>query len=193
MDPLTTFVLAVAQQVLAGVLTNVFSGARIARRKQVESNAETIVKRHAPDLSRQDLDVVVHRVLAEIRYLTNEHPDLEWHRAGVVVLPEVPQSAQARPEVVRETVKERLARLERIVAIRRSEIELPKAESSPEEPEVIRPNPDIESPDLVAASQIQMRRVPIGRDPGYWKKRLEDLERSIRTKRQEFEGPENDG
>jgi hypothetical protein len=172
MDPLTLFVLTVAEQVLSGVLVNVLSGRRSAKKRQVEEEAATIVRKAAPELSRKDLDLVVHRVLTEVRYLTNEHPDLEWNWSGVSVLPEVPSKRKPEPAAVKETVQERLDRLHRIVSLRRKEIDL----SAPLEPSV--------------PAQVSVERVSIARDPSYWTKRLAELQQTVQSRQQDYRSEE---
>jgi hypothetical protein len=184
MDPITVFVLTVAGQVLSGVLKDSLTGERSARNKRVKNEAAAIVRSHASDLSRDDLDYVVSRVLSEIRYLANEHPDLEWTRSGVTVVPEVPRGVMDNAGLAREDVRERLGRLERIVAVRRNEIEMAAV------PSKLAGSTDSEAPsrrqEPLAPSRepsdIPVKRVTPVRDSEYWKQRLEDLEAGVRAR-----------
>jgi hypothetical protein len=184
LDPFTLWVLNVAGQVLAGVLKDSLTGERQARNRQVRSQATAIVKSHASDLPQDDLDYVVSRVLSEIRYLANEHPDLEWTRSGITVLPEVPRSVIDHAGLAREDVRVRLGRLERVVAVRRNEIEVatvPVKPAGSTDPEALSRRKEPPAPSYEPAD-IPVKRVTPVRDNEYWKRRLEDLEATTQAR-----------
>lgn len=187
MEPvsLTVFAVGVAQAVLAGVIKDSLTGERRARSKQVKAEAEGLVHNVAPDLSRTDLEFVVQRVVSEMHYIVNAHPDLEWSHSGVKVLPGPPQTIAKQVGLAQDDVAQRLERLRRIVAARRNEIEVP--------PEPVKPSPPVVSVGSVptgppvgkAEVDIPVRKVELARDGVYWKGRLDELEASVRTRRQE--------
>jgi hypothetical protein len=190
-DPITAFVVSVAGQVLGSVLTDSLTGQRRVRNRQLRGEAASVVARHSSNLSRDDLDYIVVRVLSEIRYLANQHPDIELTRSGVTVLPEVPRSVTDHAGLAREDVRVRLDRLGRIVAIRRNELEvapMPSKSESPTDPEAISGDqePPAPPPD---PSDIPVKKVTTARDSEYWRQRLDDLEAGIRAR---HEGPNKD-
>src|SRR4051812_3140960 len=87
------FALGAAQQILASVLTNALAGRYAARKREIQREAMQRVEAQ-PGLSRADMDVLTARIVSEVRYLVNEHPDLEWRMNAVRVVPPVPS---ARP------------------------------------------------------------------------------------------------
>jgi hypothetical protein len=183
-DPITAFAVKVAGDVLAGVLTDSFSGQRGFRNRQLRRDAVSRVEKHSSKLSQDDLDYVVTRVLSEVRYLADQHPDIKLTRSGVTVLPEVPRSVTDHAGLAREDVRARLDRLGRIVAIRRSELEVAPVPANPESPtdpeplsrdqEPLPPPPD--------PSDIPVKRVTTERDSEYWKHKLGDLEAGVRAR-----------
>lgn len=125
MQPLTLYVLTVAEQVLAGVFANVQSGRQAASRRQLAEEAAAIVSKAAPGLPRKQLDPVLRRVMGEVGLLARHHPDLEWRRSGVRVLPDVAFSRDRCPgDDAGQQRLDRLDRLHRLVSLRRTEIDL---------------------------------------------------------------------
>jgi hypothetical protein len=183
-DPITAFAVKVAGDVLAGVLTDSLTGQRRVRHRQLRGDAVSIVEKHSSNLSQDDLDLVVARVLSEVRYLANQHPDIALTRSGVVVLPEVPEGVTDRAGLAREDVRVRLDRLARIVAVRRNELEVTPVPSKSEKPSDPEPpardqEPPAPPPD---PSDIPVMRVRATRDSEYWKQRLGDLEAGVRAR-----------
>jgi hypothetical protein len=183
-DPFTAFAVKIAGQVLASVLTDSLTGQRRVRTAQLKAQAASTVVKHSYNLSQDDLDYVVARVLSEVRYLANQHPDIELTRSGVTVVPEVPQSVTDHAGLAREDVRVRLERLGRIVAIRRNELEIasaPPKSGNPTDPEAISRDqkPPAQPPD---PSDIPVKRVAAVRDSEYWRQRLEDLEAGVRAR-----------
>ncbi|HEX6527663.1 MAG TPA: hypothetical protein VF070_47750 [Streptosporangiaceae bacterium] len=186
MEPvsLTVFAVGVAQSVLAGVIKDSLTGERRARNKQVKDQAAGIVRNVAPDLSRADLEFVVQRVVSEMHYIVNAHPDLEWSHSGVKVLPGAKQTIAEQVGLAQDDVAQRLERLRRIVAARRNEIEVPSA--------LAKPGPPIASalsrpPAGGAEVDVPVRKVELARDGAYWRGRLDELEASVRARQHEVD------
>ncbi len=184
MEPvsLTVFAVGVAQAVLAGVIKDSLTGERRARSRQVKAEAAGIVRNVAPDLSRADLEFVVQRVVSEMHYIVNAHPDLEWDHAGVKVLPGPPQTIAKQVGLAQDDVAQRLERLRRIVAARRNEIEVPPA---PVKPGLLVASAPPRPPVDKAEVDIPVRKVELAQSGAYWKGRLDELETSVRARQQE--------
>lgn len=183
MEPvsLTVFAVGVAQAVLADIIKDSLPGRRRARSKQVKAEAAGIVRSVAPDLARADLEFVVQRVVSEMRYIANAHPDLEWGHSGVKVLPGPPQSVAQQVGLAQDNVAERLERLRRIVAARRNEIEI-RAVPNQSGLSTASVSP---SPSPQADVDMPVRKVELARDGAYWKERLGELEATVRARQQE--------
>ena len=122
MDPFT-IVLGMATQILSSVMSDALTGQRSARRKELEERARQMAAAQQRDLSSADLEVLTRRILDEIHHLVDQHPDLEWKRNALRLVPPVPN---VRPEDSADQLllAERINRLKRIAEARRREAEL---------------------------------------------------------------------
>ncbi len=199
-------VVGAAQQILVNVLTDHWTGARAARKREIEKIAREAVTAREPALSKADKEALVERILAEVRYLVHEHPDLQWRSESVYVLPTVPQVPQRDPEVVNALLRERVERLNRIVRDRYQQVVVPdpaatratapaagtapparppEAESPPADPTGSAPPGGTE---IVGVEHYE------GESIGYWRSRLEDMRAHVTTdrrRRQANQSPEH--
>lgn len=175
------FALGAAQQILATVLTNALAGRYAARKREIQREAMQRVEAQ-PGLSRADMDVLTARIVSEVRYLVNEHPDLEWRMNAVRVVPPVPSATPAQPNATNALLRERLERLNRIAKARWEHV---RDESESPTPPALSPKPAALERPTIADSPTGAQIVAIrdyGVDPtSYWQQRLEGMRANVQA------------
>jgi hypothetical protein len=203
------FAISTAQQIVAAVIAQGASDwwSRRHSRQALGSMASDVIKLEVIEkqdlsLSARDFDELVRRILAEVRRLADDHPDLEWRGAALRPLRPLPPVPSLEPttEYRDRLVAQRLERLNSVVAMRRLQVGLPATlgahwanATAPPFPLSLPAPSAADQVDHFVADEVTIEAVPLPRDEEDWEDRLRQAQRAVQQHRARRQSMRNDG
>lgn len=176
-----------AQQILTGVLTDQLTGQRAARKREIERSAREAAVASEPRMSKEDIEVLTKRIVAEVRYLVHEHPDMEWRSESVRVLPGIPSDTRESSGATNTLLRERVERLNQIAHARYERILVDDQDRTPPTHPAQRQPSDSDGPDANLPATVRPVIVAVHQyevEPSnYWRSRLEGMKSSVKADR----------
>ncbi|HKF56118.1 MAG TPA: hypothetical protein VKJ45_11755 [Blastocatellia bacterium] len=190
MDPLS-FGLVIAQEVLGGVITDFFVGKRrSASKREIETMVVEVMRKQQAEMAREQADIVVRYALEELRYMVNEHPDVEWRINKVRPLLAPEQEERVKQN---QMLAARMRQLDQIVASRRKVLGLSMTSDHSDEPLKKKPDGSKEAPLVAHDAPFETEKVDLPTEDKYWQRRMEQTKERIAEKRTRMDAPEDDG